>query len=1116
MQLTIRREIFTLALDGTFFHIESAPTSLGGIRRIMETILGPFHPQLESAIVDEIVARKKADALCPLLILVPSDALRRHLKQLLSGHHKLSLINVHLLTFYQLSARLFAEAHGGLPELRDDLFLEEVVRQLVRTRQSGAAIFTGIEDRAGGCAALWQTLRDLRDGLVDPQNALEALREGQLAGKGGERTEQLLLLLQSLLSFCDGHEIRNHSDLDRFAARQAASSPFLKQFERIFYYGFYDLTQIQLDGFHAVARNYPTTLLFPLLPIRPSHNGWTFAERFYERHVQGYNTEPTRDLLDATEPSLPATWRLFDEQADRAYGSLPVNWHCTVSNSFGVHDEVTAAAKEILRLVDDERMAFGDIGVVTRSLDSYGDAIAEIFREHQVPIRSSVEAPLVQFPLTKAVILLFSMPARDFLRSHVIDLLSSPYFQRGKSTETDPPRPDLWDLASRELAICKGVQEWRRLQNYANRDLIISQLSGDDEPRVIRIAAAQLRSLAEIVESLATDLHALPENDSWSGYAVAYRDLLRKYLGISADESRTEKNSDESLKHKILALLDQIAGLDGVSDRVTLIDFSQTFEHWLERSSLDPSASDVDGVTVLNATAARGLSFRALFILGLNEGVFPRTIREDAFLRDRDRDVIERDLGYKVNPKLAGFDEEKLVFTLLVSAARERLYVSFQRADESGRALSPSWYLGELKRVLGDEARSRLTEITIPRSLSEKSSAPPFHRDDLLLPEELGIRLTLHDQDPSALIESFAAAPRLYKHGRGVVAELDQSGDKLHSLDGVVGPLADNWQHFIRRGVSPTALETYARCPYQFFARHVLGLERLERPEDISGPGPADYGELGHAILNGVYRTLIECDYFAGKSADVALTVETVAHRVFAEYEKNQPVGYALTWQCLKEQLTQLIRNVVTLDLHEMADSGFVPARFEAEETDRLPDDWPEPMRGTTIRGRMDRIDINAENHNLRVIDYKFKFGAGATAQDKNLDRAALRGERLQPPFYSLLGKSWARQQTGKPAEVGAEFYYIAPRWSNGPLVTEAFNAAGLEGKLGAEIAKTIAYLADGIREGRFFIQRGAHCDHCDVAEICRKNHPPSLWRAENDPITRPHRELKDKDPKKL
>ena len=114
---------------------------------------------------------------------------------------------------------------------------------------------------------------------------------------------------------------------------------------------------------------------------------------------------------------------------------------------------------------------------------------------------------------------------------------------------------------------------------------------------------------------------------------------------------------EANLNEKILALLDQLAGLDKVYDQVSLTDFSQIFQHWLERSSLTPRAEGVDGVRVLNAAAARGLSFRALFILGLNEGVFPRTIREDAFLRDRDREILERDLGFKVNPKLAAFDE---------------------------------------------------------------------------------------------------------------------------------------------------------------------------------------------------------------------------------------------------------------------------------------------------------------------------------------------------------------------------------------------------------------------------------------------------------------------------
>src|SRR5438132_7587045 len=162
----------------------------------MQTILGPFHPHLENALAEEILKYKKSDPLCPLLILVPSDALRRRLKILLTRERNLSLINLQLLTFHQLSLRLLSEVSGMNPAImRDDLFLEEVLRQIIRTTQPGTQGFAGIEERASGCAALWQTLRDLRDGLVDPETAVEALREGHFAQRTSQRTSDLLALL---------------------------------------------------------------------------------------------------------------------------------------------------------------------------------------------------------------------------------------------------------------------------------------------------------------------------------------------------------------------------------------------------------------------------------------------------------------------------------------------------------------------------------------------------------------------------------------------------------------------------------------------------------------------------------------------------------------------------------------------------------------------------------------------------------------------------------------------------------------------------------------------------------------------------------------------------------
>src|SRR5262245_52193652 len=194
-------------------------------KTLMKTVLGPFHPHLENALAEEIRAQKADNPLLPLLILVPSDSLRRRLKILLTREQNLSLVNLQLLTFHQLSSRLSSEINGvNLPILRDDLFLEEVLRQIIQPKLTGTEAFAGIEERAGGCAALWQTLRDLRDGMVEPSVALEALREGHFAARTSERTSDLLALLQTLRLFCQEKGIEDQSDLDKLNTERAPLS----------------------------------------------------------------------------------------------------------------------------------------------------------------------------------------------------------------------------------------------------------------------------------------------------------------------------------------------------------------------------------------------------------------------------------------------------------------------------------------------------------------------------------------------------------------------------------------------------------------------------------------------------------------------------------------------------------------------------------------------------------------------------------------------------------------------------------------------------------------------------------------------------------------------------
>jgi ATP-dependent helicase/nuclease subunit B len=1081
----------------------------------MRVVLGPFRPGLEDALAEEISQQKIGDPLAPLLVVVPSASMKERLKVLLAGERGHDFLNLYLLTFFQLSLRLFEEL-GGAPELRpsDDLFLEEALRQMIRRGHPAAAPFNELQQTAAGCAALWQTLRDLKDGLVDPARALEAVAEGHFGDDGEEKLAPLLSLYDAFLSRCREWRIGDYTDIDATVLGQIPSSAFLRRFQRIVYYGFYDLTQVQTDFFHAVARHHPTTLYFPLLRAAPG--AWSFSERFYERHVRGLAQEETEAPSVARSRSasfFPVS--LFAEEREETSLFLPPGLRCSVVSASGPRDEVLTVAKEILRLVSEQRMAFDDIGVVARTLAPYGHWIREVFAEHRIPLRGSLEEPLVQSPLAKASLLLVHLHAKSYLRSTFIDLVSSPFFNLVPfAPGAIKPRPDLWDFLTRRLGITKGPAKWRRVEAHHGKDLVLAEREEDGKEQVtLRGSAAQLGILWRLFTVLYRDLSALPAEASWSDYASAWTRLFEKYLGIGATD-RSLSPVEASVSESISSTLEKLARLDAVSPAVTLGDFAEAYRRWLERTSISVTDPNLRGVAVLDAMGARGLPFRALFILGLNEGAFPRTIREDAFLRDRHRRLFGTVLGSKVSEKLAGFDEEKLLFTLLVGAARERLYCFCQRADDNGRVLAPSWYLTELKRAMSRKGGlASPDEITVPRGIPDKAGVEFFQSLENFPPEELAIRLSLGGEDASAPVERFSLAPGLYRRGLSAMEVLEEPSGRIGAHDGRIGAVAGYHARLSRHGIAPTALERYALCPFQFFAVNLLGLGRLERPEDILYLEPAEIGRLCHATLRAVFGTLIERDDFDASLSDKELAdiLERALRDVCAAYEADNPPAFSLQWEVVKENLGQMLREILARDIAEIRQSGFRPAAVELEIKDSFPWDDPPALKGLPIRGRLDRIDVHHGEARCRVIDYKYRQGRNRATEDGNLLLGAIRGQRLQPPFYALLANRYAREtvRLGADPATLAAFYFLAPNWKDGPLAISTFAADGWRGESGAQLRRTLSVLLDGIEKGRFFIRPGDYCGRCDVSEVCRKNHLPSAWRAERDPISRTHAELR-------
>ena len=264
-----------------------------------------------------------------------------------------------------------------------------------------------------------------------------------------------------------------------------------------------------------------------------------------------------------------------------------------------------------------------------------------------------------------------------------------------------------------------------------------------------------------------------------------------------------------------------------ISEVVTISEFVETVQRFFEGAivPVNQRADDIQGVWVLDAMAARGFSFRVLFVVGMNEHVFPRHIREDAFLRDSVRRFLDVNLGFKVPEKVSGYEEEQLLFYLLVNSATDAVTLLTQRADTQDQPSVPSWYLNDFQRCVGD-----IFSIVVPKRLGQKRSTLSQYADKWLTSEEIRIGWMFDRCLPGWGLAKKTPGWLAVRRGVASLASQESSSPRLNRFDGMTGNLPEWWDAMQSRGMSPTALKEYAICPFKFFAKHVLKVD----PVDLS------------------------------------------------------------------------------------------------------------------------------------------------------------------------------------------------------------------------------------------------------------------------------------------
>ncbi|MBI3837644.1 MAG: exodeoxyribonuclease V subunit gamma [Planctomycetia bacterium] len=987
---------------------------------------------------------------------------------------------------------------------------------------------------------------DLLERFVQEMKRLE-IWPAELAASCGraEKDRELCSLYENYQRILTEHDL--YDAQGRFwSARALLRDGQQKPFERLQHVvvdGFTDFTRTEHEILEILAARVTSlTISLPLEVNSPRQDLFAKAAKtlaeFEGRHPQLVVREmPSRPLACAAIGHVERLLFSNPREAVPASDAAGIE----IVTAAGLVNEIELLARRIKQLLTrgdsdcpDARVRPGDILVVFRSLGETAEVVREVFREFGIPVAVGTGLSLERAPILAALSAWLRLDLEDWPFRQVLGLLVHNFF-----------RPD-WPEWQQGQAAADAEKLVRWLQIPAGREALEAQLerlaaagsaAGDGSRRERQKLLGGAAKLAwPLVRRMGQALDRLPERATLTEWAAAIGSLAEA-VGLlrSADLSRVAAGGlsvDRLAWEQLIAALHASEHLSNwIGEVPAVLSRREFFEHFQEvlRCELMPQASDETGrIRVLAAESARNLSAPYLFLAGLSEKSFPAARGDDCILNEAD---VARLIagGLPLLPQSERSRHEMLLFYELVTRATRRLVLSYPALDQSAQPLSPSPYLSEVERVCGKDriAGGEPPDLSVvPRS------------DDVLCPRDFRTRAVANAVDgDTGLLAELIHHPATKRAAVNVLWSLRascarQRGESFGPYEGML--LGDAARQAVRgrygpeRCWSPSQLEQYARCPYQFFLDRVLHLEPAEDPVL-----EVDYlarGRMLHWLLSRLHRKLNErCGgpSSPGDQAEQALVDEigVVVAELLARMRSDRPLDNGLR----EIDARQLVAWLASYrQQHAKYDAAWrelqrplKPTHFEvsfgpghhSDELEQADAEDAEDALSTrepfelicgqeTIRftGRIDRIDIGELSGQcvFSIVDYK------TSASFRTNAKSIQDGYAFQLPLYAMAAEELLSKKQAIPFCAG--YWNVAESGFKEAISFHAVADGQLQispewESLRAQLRQRIGSLIEGIREGQFPMHSADEkcTSRCAYSTVCRVNQVRALgksWQA--------------------
>jgi ATP-dependent helicase/DNAse subunit B len=924
------------------------------------------------------VRRHLAHGVQPLLI-VPTQAGAEHYRcELVRAG---VVLGARVERFEGLIGEAVRRAGTGEPALG------RIARERVLAKAAGAP-GGGVQSTPGLLRALAVMVAELEVQRVTPARLGAALRAWE-AADGGDATAGVEELWR-----CFGEYRRilaqiGRTDHERRAAQALDAlrrKPALWGATPVIMYGFDDFGALQLDVIETLGTvvGAPVTVSLTYEPGRAAFAGragtfQTIAPLASEhRRLQAraeYYAPAARTALHHLERSL------FEPGAGREDAAGAVR----LLEGGGERAELELVAGEIAQLLE-QGMAAGDVAVLARPASTSMELLEEVFGDARIPFSLQRRRVFADTAIGRALI-------------GLLRCVAAPGNEASEAGEAGAENTAAGEPSSRAPGELGDLLAWLRAPGL----LDVPALADSLELRARRsgaLSAGRARLLWEERNWRLETLDHLQVSQQRGAAALIERSSRELYwLFCAPRRSRAELLAASELDEaaalaagrRALAQLRELAQIAPELAPARAAELAGV-ELLSGERPLAGAVAVLEALSLLNAEGGRHV--RALFVCGLQEGVFPQSARAQPLLSEQERRRLAEVSGLLLREREDLLASERYLLYAAVSRPQERLVLSWHSADDDGQTTPRSLFVDDV------------CDLFEPELLATRAWRRLGAVDDLAL---------ARSNDSSAL-EALAA-------DSGASAQAEGADEPLRDTH-LLGELA-------ARPWSASSLERWIGCPVAWF------VERLLRPDALeSDPEPLARGALAHAALKDTLEGLRRETGSARLTRGNLARARELLASALAGNEAGHPLSVAPERRAaVRRRLQADLDRYLTLAAE--SESPLAPRELELgfgfEEGDERGEASQLPAfelgGGVRLRGRIDRVDAD-EAGNAVVYDYKGKGPPGAARwiKDGKLQVALymrateeLLGLRAAGGFYQPLTGSDLRPRGVLDADSGLE-----------------------------------------------------------------------------------------------